>query len=419
MARSPSTLGMRPSSGAGWPVVGRWEWRRLAGPIWIAFTLFLAAYFVANLPAFVRDSQSVCIASNPGDCPSGALTLGYVHALRQMHVSIPLAADILAALTLAVSLAYWAFGLLIFWRKGREEIGLLTSLLLVMVGAVGIDAFSRPGPSLLEVITNIINTSMSLGLALFLYTFPTGRFTPRWTWIACVLSLPAIFLASLPISPPPVVSDAFGLAILFPLAIQIYRYRRVYDAVQRQQTKWFVSGVGLFIALFILIGVVQDIAPRSVWYQLVNGPMWILIWTVMLLSVSIPILRYRLWDIDVLINRTLVYGSLTLSLLTVYIGGVIGLQALFRTVTGQSSGLAVALVTLMVAALFNPWRHRLQGFIDHRFYRRRYDATKILDALSSHLRDEVNLDVLMQDILAVTDEAMQPASVSLWLRADS
>jgi hypothetical protein len=144
--------------------------------------------------------------------------------------------------------------------------------------------------------------------------------------------------------------------------------------------------------------------------------MWILIWTVLLLSVSIPILRYRLWDIDVLINRTLVYGSLTVSLLALYTGGVIGLQALFRGVSGQSSDLAVALVTLIVAALFNPWRRRIQRFIDRRFYRRKYDAAQILDLLGGRLRNDVDLSQVSADIAAAVQDTMQPAHVSIWLR---
>jgi hypothetical protein len=136
-------------------------------------------------------------------------------------------------------------------------------------------------------------------------------------------------------------------------------------------------------------------------------------------SVAIAILRYRLWEIDVLINRALVYGSLTVSTAAVYIGGVIGLQALFRSISGQSSDLAVAIVTLAVAALFNPWRRRLQRFIDRRFYRQRYDAARALTAMSSRLRDEVDLDSLIGEIVSVVDQTVQPSHLALWLPAES
>jgi small basic protein len=144
--------------------------------------------------------------------------------------------------------------------------------------------------------------------------------------------------------------------------------------------------------------------------------MWVVVWAFLALGVGIAILRYRLWDIDLLINRTLVYGSLTLSLAALYIGGVLGLQALFQATTGQSSDLAIAIVTLAVAALFNPWRHQLQRFIDRRFYRHKYDAARVLLAFTSHLRDEVDLDDLSGDLVRVLQETVQPSSVSLWLR---
>jgi hypothetical protein len=134
------------------------------------------------------------------------------------------------------------------------------------------------------------------------------------------------------------------------------------------------------------------------------------------ITVGAAILRYRLYDIDLIINRTLVYGSLTLTLGALYVGGVIGLEALFRAVTGQRSDLAVAVATLGVAALFNPWRRRIQAFIDRRFYRRKYDATRTLASFAARLRDEVDLDQLTGDLLAAAQETLQPVSSSLWVR---
>src|SRR3712207_4981023 len=130
------------------------------------------------------------------------------------------------------------------------------------------------------------------------------------------------------------------------------------------------------------------------------------------------ILRYRLYDIDVLINRTLVYGMLTLTLAAVYVGGVMGLQAIFRALTGQEEQpqLAIVVSTLVIAALFNPLRRRIQGFIDRRFYRRKYDAEKTLAAFSARLRDETDLEQLTDELLAVLRETIQPAHASMWLR---
>jgi hypothetical protein len=138
-------------------------------------------------------------------------------------------------------------------------------------------------------------------------------------------------------------------------------------------------------------------------------------------AVGIAILRYRLYEIDIIINRTLVYGVLTGTLALVYFGGVATSQVLLRALTGQEQQpqLAVVVSTLVIAALFNPLRHRIQGFIDRRFYRRKYDARKTLEAFSAKLRDETDLDALNDELVGVVRDTMQPEHVSLWLRPDS
>jgi hypothetical protein len=143
--------------------------------------------------------------------------------------------------------------------------------------------------------------------------------------------------------------------------------------------------------------------------------------TIVPLSLSIAILRYRLYEIDLIINRTLVYGSLTAVLALVYFGGVAATQAIFRTITGheQEPQLAVVVSTLAIAALFNPLRRRIQAFTDRRFYRKKYDARKTLEAFSAKLRNETDLDAVSDDLVGVVRDTMQPAHVSLWLRPDT
>jgi len=204
------------------------------------------------------------------------------------------------------------------------------------------------------------------------------------------------------------------------LLVQVYRYRLVSTPLQRQQTKWVVYGTS--------IAVVGDIGSRLV-YLFVLVPLlhrtplavsieYALIYLSLLplpLTVGFAILRSRLWDIDVIINRTLVYGTLTASLALVYSGLVLVLQLLVQGLIGGSQ-LAIVASTLAIAALFQPLRHRIQEIIDRRFYRRKYDAVRALAAFSATLRNEVDLDALRKHLLNVVQETMQPAHVSLWLR---
>src|SRR5215216_450674 len=194
----------------------------------------------------------------------------------------------------------------------------------------------------------------------------------------------------------------------------IVRMRRA-GSEQRQQIKWLAYG-GVVVVGIILVGAL--LIPWSV-------PVSILIMSVAMLGLpiftSIGILRYRLYDIDLLINRTLVYGSLTLLLALVYFGGVTATQAFFQTLTDQRQlpQLAVVISTLVIAALFNPLRFRIQSFIDRRFYRRKYDAARTLEGFSAKLRDKTDLDGLNADLVTVVRETMQPEHVSLWLRPDT
>ena len=404
---------------------GPWRWQRVAQGIWIALTLVLLIIFVANIPAFFQYASTVCTLPDAGNCPTEQLTPAYVHILNQLHLSVATVEIFLAVLCLAVSVLFWLLGLLIFWRKSGEWNGLFVSLLLVTFGSIGFLGFNLPAqsPPLFQTLAQIITYGLMWpAMLVFFFTFPTGRFTPRWTLAAFVPFFAVTMLSSLPITAPLVPGVAVILTSLLPIGVQIYRYVRIYDAVEQQQTKWFVFGLSVVFFLVIIQGILQAVAPGSnaahAGYQLFNGPFWLLIWTILLLSVSIPILRYRLWDIDVIINRTLVYGSLTVLLVALYVGLILALQALVRAVTGSFSQQPLAIVasTLVIAALFQPLRRRLQNIIDRRFYRRKYDAAKVVAAFSATLRTEVDVDTLREHLTAVVQETMQPSHVSLWVR---
>jgi len=202
------------------------------------------------------------------------------------------------------------------------------------------------------------------------------------------------------------------------LGIQVYRYVRVYDAVQRQQVKWFMFALfaGLSLVVVgngILGGLVAPLNAPDSWYQLLNGTFTAFLFISLPLAIGIAILRYRLWDIDVIINRTLVYGSLTALLALLYFGLIFGLQFLFQGIFGKNNSVAIVISTLAIAALFQPLRHRLQKIVDRRFYRSKYDAAKIIETFSATLRNEVDLNQLSEHLVAVVQETMQPAHVSL------
>jgi hypothetical protein len=198
-----------------------------------------------------------------------------------------------------------------------------------------------------------------------------------------------------------------GLGAVISLLVRFRRSR----GDERQQIKWFTSAAALSLVWIIVFGQSTRGLPEAI-----VALSSLLVIPSVPIATGIAILRYRLYDIDLIINRTLVYGSLTATLVALYFGGIVVLQRVFVTLTGQQSTLAVVASTLLIAALFNPLRRRIQSFIDRRFYRRKYDARKTLEAFSSKLRDETDLNALSEDLTSVVRETMQPAHVSLWLR---
>src|SRR5215218_8002717 len=203
-----------------------------------------------------------------------------------------------------------------------------------------------------------------------------------------------------------------GISMVASAVSLIVRMRRA-GTVERQQIKWLAYGGAVVVGTIFASGFI------SIW----SVPLSILIISVALLGLpiftGIAILHYRLYDIDILINRTLVYGSLTIMLLLAYFGAVVELQRIFSPVVGGDNGLATVATTLAIAALFNPLRRRVQAFVDRRFYRNKYDARKTLEAFSARLRDETNLAIISDELVDVVKETMQPAHASLWLRPDT
>ncbi len=294
-----------------------------------------------------------------------------------------------------------------------------------------------------------------IGIYLLLL-FPDGRLpSRRWrllAWLAgavIAVESAAVFLTPGPLQDLRGARNPFGLEnhpwveglglIVLPLlplcmvasAVSlVLRFRRS-TGVVREQIKWIafaasfmgllylgIMGTGLIILLISAPQTPSDLGSQSLLGALLENVM-VLSFAGVPVAIGFAVLKYRLYEIDLIINRTLVYGSLTVTLVALYFGVIVVLQRLFVALTGQQSTLAVVASTLLIAALFNPLRRRIQGFIDRRFYRRKYDARKILEAFSAHLRDETNLDALGDDLVGVVRETMQPAHVSLWLRPET
>jgi hypothetical protein len=324
-------------------------------------------------------------------------------------------------------------GGLIFLRKPGDPVALLVALMLVTWGPGNDIMVLTPGALLPPEPLAwwhwpfvLIEYVAFMSWMLFFYLFPSGRFVPRgarWLAVGWIVFaglwnfFGATSLAPL-IWPKPLF--AVAIAVLwgsFPVC-QVYRYRRASDAVQRQQTKWVVFGVAVAVVGFLLTLVTVgpppvDLPQEQVGRGLVSMLLMDLFVLAIPVSIGVAVLKYRLFDIDRLINRTLVYGLLTAILGLGYVGAVLVLSQ----VLGQDrSNLAVAGATLAVAALFQPARRRIQQAVDRRFNRRKYNTAQTIQSFSTHLREQVDLDTLATELLAVVDQTMEPTRASLWLR---
>ena len=364
-----------------------------------------------------------------------------------------------ALISLAAPVVFAIVAALIVSRQPRNTIGWLLMVpvgLYVVGGPIGsyIESLapSSPAPTvplLLMLWFSNWNWLLLIFPLLFIpLLFPNGRPpTPRWRCvgvaaIACatlfVLLVTLAQKLSAGTTPDLVFNNPIGvlredmverlvgvwiaglLALVVACAVALFvRYRRA-DETEREQIKWLLYACAVFLVVYIG-GFVGGVGGEASLGGYIWGVFFGLSVITLPAAIGIAILRYRLYDIDVVINRTLVYGSLTALLTLVYLGGVATTQAIFRILTGQEHQpqLAVVISTLAIAALFNPLRRRLQSFIDRRFYRRKYDARKTLEAFSAKLRDETDLNTLGDDLTSVVRETMQPAHASLWVRPEA
>jgi hypothetical protein len=403
-----------------------------------AFAVLAVTLLAANLPARFAELSTVCAGEACGD---EQLRPADVAALQRFGLAPRSYAVYTLGLYLGLTVACWSVSAVLIWRRADDAVALLAAMALIGQGATGALGVASLSPGWNAVMTLVL-LGWYVALVNLLYVFPDGRFVPAWTrwsfapWLGWLVlgfgwvivtrqDVPAWYWAGLVV----LTLSIFALGG----AAQIFRYRRVSTLAQRQQTKWVVAGFAALVATEVLWAGYTELVrpalgqppPAGVVFEAANTLLDVVSQLVVPLSIGAAIFRYRLWDIDVVVERTLVYSTLTGLLTLAYFGSVVAFQTAAALVTergtartaGQpSAAFATVASTLVIAALFSPLRGVVQGFIDRRFFRRRYDAARTLAGFGANLRDEVELDRLHQALIAVVEETMQPEHVSIWIR---
>jgi hypothetical protein len=405
------------------------RWLLLARLVWIALVLFVIGIALASLPAVFAVLHQPCTFDRLTCNSNGLFTVSQMQEMLKNGYSLDAHVWMSLGMGGFYALISTVLGVLIFWRKSDDWMALLVSLMCISTGVFGITAQLQYSSSVWVVMENVLEAIESVAILYTLALFPNGRFVPRWSsWVALIypiytvcylilmllLHLPAWTLFNNSVNAVAWFGSLFVLT-----SAQLYRYFRVSNSMEQQQTKWFAFSFFVVVVVSTVMGL---LSPTLLSIQhngfldfvILDGAP--ILFFLLPLSLGLAILRYRLWDIDVIIRRTLVYGSLTALLAALYFGLIFALQFLFQGIFHQSNAVAIVISTLIIAALFQPLRHRIQQIIDRRFYRRKYDAAKIVAAFSTTLRNEVDLSQLSEELVAVVQKTMQPAHVSLWLR---
>ncbi len=400
---------------------------------WVLFVALTLVLYGAGVVVYFSGLRQIC-AAPPAVCGE----YDYPTALGAAQLAVAgLSLDMYALLVVGFRVLYSlipiGLGLLIFARKRTEPFALVVSLFLITFGMAGgpLVVLSAAYPAL-QGLTTLIQYVGAISLPLFFGLFPNGRMVPRFYWLVVIYFGGAYVLGDIlqwdSINDPlaSFISYSMWLSVLLGgVAAQGYRYARVSTPEEKRQTRWVLFGMGLMaIALVTLLVVTAVIGDPTIGTSsdanLVRRMFFLiglsLIFQVVYVFIGIAILRSKLFDIDILIRKTVTYAIVVALLAIVYFGSVILLQQLFAAVSGQRSEVITVLSTLAIAILFVPLRNRIQNAIDKRFYRKKYDAQKVLEKFAETVRDETDLDKLTAELVNVVQETMQPRSVSVWLK---
>ena len=392
----------------------------------LAVVLFLIAAGIAAalVPIRFEQLQEICYAET---CPPMVLAASEIAALESVNLNPQTYALIQVGVELLNSSLYIAMAGLLIWRRSDTWMGVVAAVALAYFSIIGfMGTIETVQPNIRSL---LVFTEMTTWLSMFLvlYIFPSGNFVPRWTrriFFGTLIFFTGILPVAIlvPYEQWGPIEIIFSVVILIPILTgvyaQIYRYRWVSDNLQRQQTKWIVAGFSVWAIVVATWMITQEIftlppGPSRLWLNIIGISLLSgLALLILPASMVIAILKYRLWDIDLIIRRTLIYGALTGTLALVYFVSVILLQRLLPAQTQ----LATILSTLAIAALFSPLRARIQRDIDRLFYRRKYNTEQTLAAFNATLREEVDLEHLSASLLTIVEDTMQPEGASLWLR---
>lgn len=403
-----------------------------ARAVWVVLALTLAGSLIASIPAYFRDAVNSPTSSVVPDGPTESDIV--LRLLAEIDLAPGRFALYQVMWRLAPSLLYLSLGLLLFLRRPDDRGALIMATVFLFNGTHGGSIstlpLSSPPQSLAEGLLLAFALLNEWATPLVFYLLPDGRFVPRWTRglaVAFFLFLaPHHFFPGTPLDPYlyPVLLNTYGLlGIGTFIYAPLYRYFRVADARQRQQLKWVLVGVLAIPSVWLFNGALSVLSPvvgeptaTGIRYELAYWAWSTPFYLLSPLSLGFAVLRYRLWDIDVIIRRTVQYSILTGLLALIYFGGVVLFQSVFRTASGETSSLAIVLSTLIIAALFAPLRRRVQNLIDRRFFRQKYDAAKVLADFARTARDETDINKLTNRLVAVVQETLQPEQVTLWLK---
>jgi hypothetical protein len=394
---------------------------RSARIAWAVAAVLLVGLHVLLFPAFLAQLQTMCSGVS---CAQVQPSPTSAHALHLLGISLGGYAALTFTLILFAAVVCFTVAGVIVWRKSDDWMALLVALALLAAGILLVPYLLESGRSAWQLPAIVVNTLDFVVLFLLFAIFPNGRFVPRWTrWVVVGWVVASVALVVPSFQTGELRFVVYGLVWLAAIGCvtgaQVYRYRVVSSPHEQAQTRWVIFGAVSAIIFVFAVDTPTFLFPalgqHGSLYRLLTAPVYTLPIILLAVCIGMAILRSHLYDIDVIIRRTLIYGVVTGALAVVYISSVVLLQLGFHAITGQGSSVAIVASTLAIVGLFQPVRGLVQAAVDQRFYRGKYDAERTLEAFGATLSNEMDLAQLRERLLDVVQETMQPEHLSLWL----